>query len=160
MLEEKFSEIKEKAISGILKNIRNNIIDDLDIKIYNHDKRNQHQIKFNKKVIEQAYHKYFEVKETIFFEFGTLKHITPYISISNAELSEQEIANLKAVFEEKIKNNSSFIFNHFIRHSSLKTGLVINTAPTGSGKSYNSVEYMLFYYNIKTYCDCDFSVYT
>lgn len=149
MLEEKFSEITEKAISGILKNIRENIIDDLDIKIYNHDQRNQHQIKFNKKVIEQAYHKYFEVKETIFFEFATLKHVTPYISISNAELSEQEIANLKPLFEEKIKNNSSFIFNHFIRHSSLKTGLVINTAPTGSGKSYNSVEYMLFYFIYK-----------
>lgn len=142
LLKDKFSQITTKAIDGILKKIREKIQKDLKIKIYTHD--NQHQLVFNKKLIEQAHHKYFEIKDAIFFEFYTSKNTTPYVSISNAELDDQDLTHLKGLFESEIKNNTTFIFNHLIKYSDLDNGLIINTAPTGSGKSYNAVEYMLF----------------
>lgn len=142
LLKEKFSQITTKAIDGILIRVREKIQNDLKIKIYIHN--NQHQIVFNKKLIEQAHHKYFEIKDTIFFEFYTARNTTPYVSISNAELDNQDITHLKVLFENEIKNNTTFIFNHLIKYSDLDNGLIINTAPTGSGKSYNAVEYMLF----------------
>lgn len=144
LVKEKFSQITTKAIDGILDKIRKRISSDLQIKIYGHDRDNQSQIVFNKKLIEQAHHKYFEIKDTIFFEFHTSRCTTPYVSISNAELDDQDIMHLKVLFEAEIKNNTSFIFNHLIKYSDLNNGLIINTAPTGSGKSYNAVEYMLF----------------
>lgn len=144
LVKEKFSDITTKAIDGLLDKIRQKILSDLQIKIYGHDRSNQSQIVFNKKLIEQAYHKYFEVKDTIFFEFHTSRSTIPYVSIANAELETQDLLHLKVLFDEKIKNNTTFIFNHLVKHSSLDNGLIINTAPTGSGKSYNAVEYILF----------------
>lgn len=60
----------------------------------------------------------------------------PIMSINNIELSDEDYLLLKEAFSQEKKISKGFIFDYLKTHNIKKKGLCLNIAPTGSGKSY------------------------
>lgn len=132
-----YPEYSTRPVDSILKKAKEYISEYYKLKIYSTNSKfgkDYHHIN-----IKEVINSIEDIKNDInFFKCKIISPSSknPIMSINDVILSEDETMSLRKAFNREKNIYKSFIFDYLKKHNKNKHGLCLNIAPTGSGKSY------------------------